>query len=152
MTRVFIANTRTDERFALQLMLRDLRMEVVGEAADWESTLALAPASRTEMLLVDWDLLPIPPQTALDALRKLCPASMAIVLISRFDARQQAALSSGADVFISKGEAADRIADCVRDAADDVRVRLSHPAIGPVDRPSPAPHNDAGATPSQRTA
>jgi DNA-binding NarL/FixJ family response regulator len=50
---------------------------------------------------------------------------MAIVLLSRLDARQQAALSSGADLFISKGEAVDRIADCVRSAAAEIRTQVA---------------------------
>jgi DNA-binding NarL/FixJ family response regulator len=130
MTRVFIADTRPEERFALQLLLNDLKLEVVGEAADWESTLAQAPANQPEMLLVDWDLLPIRPATALEELRKLCPASMTIVLISRLDARQQAAVSSGADIFISKGEAADRITDCLRNVAADVRGQIAMSVTG----------------------
>ncbi len=118
MTRVFIANTRSEERFALNVMMRDLHFDVVGEAADWPTTLEQAPASRTEMLVVDWDLLPSSPSAALDDLRKICPAEMAIVLISRLDARQQAALSAGADMFISKVESADRVADrCLAVAA-----------------------------------
>ena len=34
-------------------------MEVIGEAADWFTTLVEVPISRADMLLVDWDLLPI---------------------------------------------------------------------------------------------
>jgi DNA-binding NarL/FixJ family response regulator len=34
------------------------------------------------------------------------------------DARQQAALSAGADAFISKGEMPDRVADRLRSAAE----------------------------------
>ncbi len=58
MTRVYLADAQTEERSALRLLLLDLKMEVVGEAADWSTTLAQAPVSRTDMLLVDWDLLP----------------------------------------------------------------------------------------------
>jgi DNA-binding NarL/FixJ family response regulator len=54
------------------------------------------------MLLIDWELLPNSPTAALDELRKACPAALVIVLISHLDARQQAALSAGADAFISK--------------------------------------------------
>lgn len=117
MIRVFIANSRTEERFALSVMLRDLDLEVVGEAADWPTTLEQAPISRVEILLVDWDLLPSSPSVAMESLRKICPAEMAIILMSRFDARQQAALSCGADTFISKGESADRVADRFRAVA-----------------------------------
>ena len=112
MTRVYVADAKTEERSALRLLLLDLNMEVVGEAGDWSTTLALAPGSDTDILLIDWDMLPrIAPNTALDGLRKACPAALVIVLISRLDARQQAALSSGADAFISKGEMPERVAE-----------------------------------------
>ena len=118
MTRVFVADTLAEERSALRLMLLDLNMEVVGEAADWATTLAQAPVSRTDMLLVDWDMLPrISPSIALDDLRKICPAALVIVLISHLDAREQAALSSGADAFISKSETPERVAERLRSVA-----------------------------------
>jgi DNA-binding NarL/FixJ family response regulator len=122
MTRVYVADTLTEERSALRLMLLDLNMEVIGEAADWATTLAQAPVSRTDMLLIDWDLLPrISPSVALDELRKICPAALVIILISHLDARQQAALSSGADAFISKGETPERVAERLRSVAASVR-------------------------------
>lgn len=117
MTRVFLADAKPDERAALRLLLADLKMDVVGEAADWLNTLAQAPVSRTDMLLVDWDLLPSEPNVALEELRKACPAALVIVLISHWDARQQAALSAGADMFISKGETPDRVAEHLRSVA-----------------------------------
>jgi DNA-binding NarL/FixJ family response regulator len=123
MTRVYVADTLTEERSALRLMLLDLNMEVVGEAADWSTTLAQAPVSRTEMLLIDWNLLPrLSPHLALDELRKICPAALVIVLISHLDARQQAALSSGADAFISKGETPERVAERLRSVAVNART------------------------------
>jgi len=122
MTRVFLADTQHDERSALRLTLLDLKMDVVGEAADWSTTLARAPLSHSDMLLVDWDLLPIAPSAALDELRNACPAALVIVLISHLDARQQAALSVGADAFISKGETPERLAERLRDAAESVLI------------------------------
>jgi len=120
MTRVYIADALREERSALRLVLLDLEMEVVGEAADWTTTLAQAPISRTDMLLVDWDLLPSLPAGALDELRNACPAALVIILISHLDARQQAALSAGADAFISKGETPERVANRLRAAAATV--------------------------------
>ena len=122
MTRVFIADGKPEERSALRLLLLELKMEVAGEAADWTTALAQAPVSRTDMLLIDWDLLPrLAPTTALDGLRKACPAALVIVLISHLDARQQAVLSSGADAFISKGETPERVAERLRSVAASVR-------------------------------
>jgi DNA-binding NarL/FixJ family response regulator len=122
MTRVFLADSRNEERSALSLLLFDLKMEVVGEAADWPTTLAQAPLTRTDMLLVDWDLLPIAPTAALEKLREACPAALVIVLISHLDARQQAALSAGADAFISKGETPARVAERLRSVAASVPI------------------------------
>ena len=123
MTRVYVADALTEERSALRLMLLDLNMEVVGEAADWVTTLAQAPVSRTDMLLIDWGLLPrTSPSVALDELRTACPAALVIILISHLDARQQAALSSGADAFISKGETPERVAERLRSVAASVRI------------------------------
>ena len=120
MTRVYLADAKPEERSALRLILLDLKMEVVGDPADWFTTLAEVPVSRTDMLLVDWDLLPSAPNAALEELRKACPAALVIVLISHLDARQQAALSAGADAFISKGEMPERVAERLRNAAASI--------------------------------
>jgi DNA-binding NarL/FixJ family response regulator len=123
MIRVYLADALTEERSALRLMLLDLNMEVIGEAADWATTLVQAPINRTDMLLIDWDLLPsTSPSMALEQLRRACPAALVIVLISHLDARQQAALSSGADAFISKGETPERVAERLRSVAASVRT------------------------------
>jgi DNA-binding NarL/FixJ family response regulator len=124
MTRVYVADALTEERSALRLVLQDLNLEVVGEAADWTTTLAQAPISRTDMLLIDWGLLPrTTPRAALEELRKACPAALVIILISHLDARQQAALSSGADAFISKGETPERVAERLRTVAASVPIK-----------------------------
>ena len=102
MTRVYIADAKPEERSALCLLIFDLKMDLAGEAADWPTTLAQVPISRTDLLLVDWELLPSEPSAATAELRTACPAALVIVLISHLDARQQAALSAGADAFISK--------------------------------------------------
>lgn len=118
MTRVFLADAKPDERSALRLLLLDLKMEVVGEADDWLTTLVNVPATKLDMLVVEWDLLPVNSGVqALSELRQACPSTIVVVLISHMDARQQAALSAGADVFISKGETPGRVAERLRLAA-----------------------------------
>ena len=123
MTRVYLADANHEERSALRLMLQDLKMEVVGESADWATTIVQAPGRRADMLLVDWDLLPRSPTAALEELRKACPAALVIVLISHLDARQQAALSAGADAFISKGETPERVAERLKLAVAGVPIK-----------------------------
>lgn len=93
-------------------------MQVDGESADWAATLARASGTAPEMVMVDWEL--IPTGASLLELRESCPAAVVIVLISQLDARQQAALSAGADSFISKGETPDRVAERLLAAAGSV--------------------------------
>lgn len=118
MTRVYLADASLDERSALRLMLLDLSMEVVGEADDWNSTVANAPATGFEMLVVDWDLLPIDLSAiALASLRKACANPIVEVLISHLSVRLQALRSPGADAFISRGDMIDVVSDRLRLAA-----------------------------------
>lgn len=116
MTRVFLADSKLQERNALRLLVEDLKMEVSGEASDWATTLAQAPINQADLLLIDWELLSSEPVESLSELRKACSAALVIVLISQLDARHQAALSAGADVFISKNETPDRVAEHLRNA------------------------------------
>ena len=127
MTRVYLADSRPVERNALRLVLLDLNMEVAGEADDWATALAQAPVSRTDMLLIDWELLPNSQPAALDKLRKACPAALVIILISHLDARHQAALSAGADAFISKHETPERVVERLRSVAASVPSILMPP-------------------------
>lgn len=120
MTRVFLADSQPDTRSAIRLVLLDLDMQVVGEAADWRTTMALASGTHPDMLVVEWAL--IPKGASLVDLRATCPAAVVIVLISHMSPRDQAALSAGADGFISKGETPDRVAARFREAADSIRV------------------------------
>ena len=136
MKRVYLADAQTQERAALRLMLLDLNLQVVGEAADWPTALAQAPATHPDMVVVDWDLVANGSGAAqwtgslassegtsgqaLAELRQACPTAVVIVLISHLDARQQAALSAGADAFISKSEMPDRVAERLRAAAGSV--------------------------------
>jgi len=123
MTRVFLADAQPDERKALRVFLRDLNMEIVGETAEWSTTLADAPKTGLDMLLVDWSILPTELRAqALAELRLACPIAIVVVLISHLDARQQAALSAGANAFISKGETPERVAERLRTVAASVPI------------------------------
>ena len=120
---MYLADARPEERSALRLLLQDLEMDVIGEGADWATTIAEAPGLETDLLLIDWDLLPDDPTDAIKALRNACPAALLIVLISHLDARQQAALSAGADTFISKGETPLRIAERLKSVISELKSK-----------------------------
>jgi len=120
MKRVYLADAQPDERLAFRLILQDLKMQVVGEAADWPTALAQAPATSPDMLMVDWDLVAAGSGADLAELRMACPTAVVIVLISHLSAREQAASSAGADAFISKDETSDRVAERLRDAVASI--------------------------------
>ena len=128
MTRIYLADARTEERSALRLLMLDLEMNVIGEGADWLTTIAQAPGLETDILLVDWDLLPEDPTDAIKALRNACPSALLIVLISHLDARQQAALSAGADTFISKGETPQRMAERLKSVVNEMENKKTSKA------------------------
>ncbi|MEJ2711370.1 MAG: response regulator transcription factor [Anaerolineales bacterium] len=123
MKRAFLADALPDERSAFRLILQDLNLQVVGEAGDWPTVLALAPATRPDLVVVDWGLVADESGAALPKLREACPAAVVIVLISHLDPRHQAALSAGADSFISKGETSERVAERLRDAVASIQSR-----------------------------
>ncbi len=125
MTRVYVADAKPEERSALRLVLLDLKMQIAGEAADWGATLAQVPINHTDLLLIDWDLLPGEPRAALEELREVCSSALVIVLISHLDARQQAALSAGADAFISKSETPERVSERLRTVVAGVLLNPS---------------------------
>ena len=123
MTRVFLADAQSNERKALRVLLLDLKMKIVGESADWPTTLVKAPKTGLDMLLVDWSMLPTDMGVqSLAQLRLACPNAIVVVLISHLDARQQAALSAGADAFISKSETPECVAERLRAVAASVRT------------------------------
>jgi DNA-binding NarL/FixJ family response regulator len=121
MTRVYLADGQTEERSALRLMLQDLKMSVVGEAADWVTALDKAPATQLDMLLVDFSLIPGEPGATLAKMRQACPNAIVIILLSQLETRQQAILSAGADGFISKNDSPERVAEHLRAAAKSAR-------------------------------
>jgi DNA-binding NarL/FixJ family response regulator len=134
MTRVFLADAQSEERSALRLMLQDLKMNLVGEAVDWATVQARAAETRPDMLMVDFGLLPPEPGTSLAELRAACPQTIIVLLINQLDARQEVALSTGADEFISKNESPERVAECLVAAVRRQRTqrrRLKQEARGP---------------------
>jgi DNA-binding NarL/FixJ family response regulator len=122
MKRVYLSVAHPDERSALRLMLTHLNLLIVGEAADWLTTVALAPATLPDMVLVDWGMVANGSGNRLVDLREACPTVVLIILISHLEAREQAAQSAGADAFISKGEPAERIVERLQAAVESLSL------------------------------
>jgi DNA-binding NarL/FixJ family response regulator len=130
MTRVYLADAIVIERNALRILLLDMNMEIAGEAGDWATALANIPICNPDMLVVDWELLPRDAHAGLNELRVTCPNMLAIILISHLEARQQAARTVGADMFISKSELPERVAEYLRIAAGAGNGKARHRVYG----------------------
>jgi len=122
MTNVFLADAYLEERSALRLMLKDLKMRVIGEASDLSTALTLPSMHTSDMILVDENLLPKENMAALMELRTTCPRAIVVVLVNQFDVKMQSAISVLVDVFVSKGEMPDRLAERLVNAAGKNRV------------------------------
>jgi DNA-binding NarL/FixJ family response regulator len=109
MNSVYLADAHPDERSALRLLLLDLNLRIVGEAADWPTAVAQAPSTHPDMLVVDGDLVNGGLSGRLSELRQACPASLVVVLINHLDEHERAEMSTGLETFISKGETSERI-------------------------------------------
>jgi DNA-binding NarL/FixJ family response regulator len=121
MIRVYVATLKPEERAALRLMLLDLDLQVVGEASDWFTTLAQAPATNFNLLLVDWDMLPMNAATGLQELRRASNTyAVIVVMTSNIDPSKQAALATAADLFISKSEIPELMADKLQLLAENI--------------------------------
>jgi DNA-binding NarL/FixJ family response regulator len=120
MVRVHLAVTRTIERSALRLLLVDLNLQIAGETADWSATTAQLPLNRSNMLVLDWDILPDPPGAAIETLRQSCPHPVVIVLLSHLDARQQVVISAGVDAFISRTDASYQVVERLRNLSASI--------------------------------
>lgn len=113
MVTFFVASLSLPERIAFRLMLEDLGMQVIGEADNWASMLSGVSASRPEAIIVDWDLL-VSSHSSLAQIRGFAPQITTIVLVSSLNARKQAAVSAGADIFICRDDTPDRVAESLR--------------------------------------
>jgi DNA-binding NarL/FixJ family response regulator len=105
---VLLADDQPKVRSALRLLLEhEPEIDVVGEAVDATGLLDWARVANPDLVLLDWEL-PGFEQALLGELRELCPTVNVIALSGQPEARQ-AALSAGADGFVSKGDPAEHL-------------------------------------------
>lgn len=110
--KVFIADDQSEIRSALKLLIdQEAGIEVVGEAAEAVSMVSKVYETQPDLILLDWELpgiksiiSPADEQRLLSILRSHCPDIEIIALSGRPEAEKEA-LTSGARVFVSKGEA-----------------------------------------------
>lgn len=113
--RVLLADDQTKVRSALRLLLeQEPGLSVVGEAAEAEGLLTQVEATQPDLVLLDWELPGLQTADRLSTLRTLCPRLKVIALSGKPEARR-AALTAGADTFVSKGDPPERLLAAVND-------------------------------------
>jgi DNA-binding NarL/FixJ family response regulator len=101
--RVLLADDDGQVCSALRLLLEQVPgVTVVGEARDSESLATEMMAAAPDAVLLDWELPGLSPGPHLAAL-KADGQSRVVVLSTRPEARK-AAMTAGADAFVSKGD------------------------------------------------
>jgi len=113
--RVLIADDQPQVRSAIMLLLRqEPDVTVVGEASDVKQALELAAERQPDLVLLDWELPGQNGTATLAEMRTVRPGVVVIALSGRPEARQ-AALTAGADAFVSKGDPPERLLEAVGD-------------------------------------
>ncbi len=114
--RVLVADSQSDVRYALRVLLqlvRELNAEVVAEVTDAFSLYRALETANADLLLLDWSLPALPPEDRLSEVRQHQPDLRIIVLGGRPEFKQ-AALDAGADAFVSKIDSVDPLITAIR--------------------------------------
>lgn len=102
--RILLADGQPNVRFALRVLLdREPGYHVVGEASDSQGLSRCAALTLPDVVVLGWELPGLAPRDPLAFLRRECPHLIIIALSARAEARS-AALSAGANAFVSKSD------------------------------------------------
>jgi CheY-like chemotaxis protein len=113
--RVLIADDQPEVRSALRLLLEhEGGIRGVVEAGGAAEVLAALRSSQCpDLLLMDWELPGMDPRWLLPLFKSACPFA-SVVAMSGLPEASRAALSAGADIFVSKGDPPERLLQAVR--------------------------------------
>lgn len=112
--RILLADDQPKVRFALRVLLeQEPGMAIVGEAADRDDLLTRVATTLPDVVLLGWELPGLTPVDPLSYLRRIRPDLVVIALSVRSEARS-AALSAGANAFVSKGDPPERLLAAIR--------------------------------------
>lgn len=127
--RVLLADNRIKVRFALSALLTQrANLKIVGEAVDATDLLEQVKDQCPDIVLLDWRIACQVPDHLIGAVKSICPLSQVIVLSGRPEAKG-AALSAGADQFVSKAEPPERLLNALA-FCTCVEPRLREPNEG----------------------
>jgi DNA-binding NarL/FixJ family response regulator len=107
--RLFIADADKQLRVALQILLhQQTGLHVTGMATEARGLLAQVEASQPDVLLIDWNLPGRPMADLLADLQAFVPSPEIVVLSVRPEDKS-AALTAGADAFVEKSSAPEKL-------------------------------------------
>ena len=119
--RILLADDQPRVRFGLRLLLdREPDLDVIGEATEAETLLAQLETIQPDVVLLDWELPGLAVMGGLPALRTVCPQLVVIALSGRLEANW-AALSAGADAFVSKSKPPSQLIATLRAISEEVK-------------------------------
>ena len=108
-TRVLIADDSVRARDGLRALLTMRpELEVVGEAANGQDAVRLVAECRPDIVLMDLHMPVLDGIQATRLIKQQWPA-VTVVVLTMYAVDQSAALAAGADAFLIKGNAPDRI-------------------------------------------
>jgi DNA-binding NarL/FixJ family response regulator len=116
---IVIADGMPEVRSAIRLLLSEVTgARIAAEAADVSSLLDVTRAVRPALVLVDWDLADVRPEGARGVslpteITQACPQARVVVMSGRPEKRRDA-LAAGADAFVCKCDAPDRLLATLR--------------------------------------
>jgi len=102
--RILLADDQPEVRSAMRLLLeQDPHFAVVGEVSGSDGLVAQAKETSSDVVLLDWELPGMRPSELLKSLHSACPSVKVVGTSGRPEARR-AALATGVDAFVSKGD------------------------------------------------
>lgn len=116
--RILLAEDQPKVRYALRVLLeRQPGLAIVGEATDRNDLLNRVEVTLPDVVLLGWELPGLTAMDSLSPLRRIRPNLLVIALSGRSEAKL-AALSAGADAFVSKGDPPESLLAAIRTQGD----------------------------------
>lgn len=111
--KVLIADDQKDVRYALMVLLEHNADSYETDVADSiDELIRKTQKEKFDILFLDWELTSNMGASTIKHLRRASP-NMRIIAMSVNPDAEAAAISNGADMFISKGENSDRLFDAI---------------------------------------
>lgn len=111
--RILLADDQIEVRSGLKILLEnESGLEIVGEAAGIKELLLQIQKTKPDMVMLDWELSNLRIADFVPVLQILHPG-MKIVAMSSRPESYKAAMASGVDAFVSKGDQAEKLLETI---------------------------------------